>query len=209
MRQHLPMLLLLLGPVAYAQPDVRPAVVDPSSAAHLETIVIDEAQARRRGWDVAATQEPLFVAQNDKPAPADPPPPPSMDDPGPEAVEPEAATAPVGGDGDIVTLRDAVPDAGEKVLPAARAEGTTPGDEVPVPEKIRPPDEIAPTVTIRTEGDVTVEEYRRDGSIYMVRVVPQRGIPYTYLDTDGDGRLEGDPKEGPMQPVYYTVYEWE
>lgn len=158
------------------------------------------------------------LAQQAAPAPADPPPPPSMDEAGPEpATTGDAAPAPVledDGDRGTVTLREAVPDAGEKVLPADAAvatttSGTTTGADAPLPPKITTPDEIAPAVTIRTEGDNTVEEYRRDGAIYMVRVVPKTGIAYTYLDTDGDGRLEGDPKEGPMQPVYYTVYEWE
>lgn len=81
--------------------------------------------------------------------------------------------------------------------------------ENPLPEKVRPSDELAPGVTIRTEGDLTIEEYRRDGQIYMVVVVPKRGPRYTYLDTDGNGRLEGDPNDGPVQPVYYTLYEWE
>jgi hypothetical protein len=156
------------------------------------------------------------LAQQAAPAPADPPPPPSMDEAGPEPVTTDdAAPAPVAdSDSDTVTLSEAVPDAGEKVLPAEGAvatttSSTTVGAEAPLPPKITTPDEIAPAVTIRTEGDNTVEEYRRDGAIYMVRVVPKTGIAYTYLDTDGDGRLEGDPKEGPMQPVYYTVYEWE
>jgi hypothetical protein len=38
--------------------------------------------------------------------------------------------------------------------------------------------------------------------------VHDSGVSYTYLDNDGDGRLEGDPKDGPIQPVYYTLYEW-
>ena len=81
--------------------------------------------------------------------------------------------------------------------------------ENPLPEKVQPSDELVPQVTIRTEGDLTIEEYRRNGQIYMVVVVPKKGPRYTYLDTDGNGRLEGDPNDGPVQPVYYTLYEWE
>ena len=105
---------------------------------------------------------------------------------------------------------DAEGTAAVEVAPAEAA-ATDPADikENPLPEKVRPSDELAPNVTIRTEGDVTIEEYRRSGQVYMVVVTPQKGPRYTYLDTDGDGRLEGDPKEGPVQPVYYTLYEWE
>jgi hypothetical protein len=145
---------------------------------------------------------PTALAQNDAPAPADVPPPPDLDAAGSEPIE--AATAPAG-DGDAVTLKDAVPEADEKVLPGQRAADA----DAPLPEKVRPRDEAPPDVTIRQDDNVTIEEYRREGAIYMVRVTPKNGVAYEYLDTDGDGRLEGDPREGPMQPVYYTVYEWQ
>jgi hypothetical protein len=85
-------------------------------------------------------------------------------------------------------------------------------EEAPLPEKILepPPPEAAPTVSIRTDGrngDV-VEEYRQNGKVYMVKVRPQRGVPYTLLDTNGDGMLDQQDGEGPVRPVYYTLYEW-
>lgn len=81
--------------------------------------------------------------------------------------------------------------------------------DVPIPDKIPGPDEEPPAVTIRRDGGTVIEEYRQGGTITMVRVTPENGITYTYLDTDGDGRLEGDPKDGPVAPVFYTLYEWE
>lgn len=147
---------------------------------------------------VAGAHAPIAHAAEPPPASTlpEPLPPPDIDDPRiDETVTLDEAQAGEGG-------------AGEKVLPRERT--TPPADEqAPLPEKVRPADDIAPAVTIRTEGENTVEEYRRDGQIYMVIVKPKRGPNYTYLDTNGDGRLEGDPKEGPMQPVYYTLYEWE
>jgi hypothetical protein len=84
-------------------------------------------------------------------------------------------------------------------------------DDVPVPEKILepPPPEAEPAVSIRTDGsgDV-VEEYRMNGHIYMVKVRPVKGIPYTLQDTNGDGRLDAKDGDGPVRPVYYTLYEW-
>jgi hypothetical protein len=146
---------------------------------------------------------PTALAQNDAAARAEVPPPPDIDDAGGDP--PEARAAARDGDGDAVTLKDAVPDADEKVLPGQRAADA----DAPLPEKVRPRDEAPPSVTIRQDDNVTIEEYRREGAIYMVRVTPKNGVAYEYLDTDGDGRLEGDPREGPMQPVYYTVYEWQ
>jgi hypothetical protein len=64
------------------------------------------------------------------------------------------------------------------------------------------------TVTVRNEGDDTIEEYRTDGKVSMIRISRKGGVPHEYLDTDGDGKLEGNPKEGPVAPVYFKLYEW-
>jgi len=90
-------------------------------------------------------------------------------------------------------------------------EAAPPGDGDALPPKVLTPDEPAPAVTIRTDaatGDV-IEEYRQNGRVYMVRVRPQRGPEYVLLDTNGDGRLDKADGEGPVRPVYWTLYEWE
>lgn len=81
--------------------------------------------------------------------------------------------------------------------------------DVPIPDKIPGPNEEPPAVTIRKEDGLTIEEYRQGGQLTMVRVTAKNGMSYTYLDTDGDGRLEGDTKDGPVSPVFFTIYEWE
>jgi hypothetical protein len=85
--------------------------------------------------------------------------------------------------------------------------------DVPIPPKAPPPqtDDAGPTVTIRNtrDGD-RYEEYRQDGHVYMVRVVPKRGVPYTLMDEDHDGRLDhSDISKNDVSPVYYTIYEWD
>ena len=83
-------------------------------------------------------------------------------------------------------------------------------EDVPIPPKIQD-EQIVPTVTIREEEERMIEEYRLDGQIYMVKVTPKGGIPYYYIDTDGDGRLELDMDQralNPVQPVYWKVKEW-
>lgn len=104
-------------------------------------------------------------------------------------------------------------DAGSEATASDDAPASGPDDAslAPLPEKILvpPPPEAAPAVSIRTDGsgDV-VEEYRQNGRIYMVKVRPERGVPYTLLDTNGDGRLDAKDGEGPVRPVYWTLYEW-
>lgn len=82
--------------------------------------------------------------------------------------------------------------------------------DVPIPPKIQE-EQIEPTVTIREEEGQRIEEYRLNGRIYMVKVTPEDGIPYYYMDDDGDGRLELDTTKSalnPVQPVYWKVKEW-
>ena len=42
----------------------------------------------------------------------------------------------------------------------------------------------------------------------MVRVQPRNGAEQIYVDGNGDGRLDRDSVEGPVSPVYFTLYEW-
>lgn len=93
-----------------------------------------------------------------------------------------------------------------------RADDSPPRKDVPLPEKLNevPPPEDEPTVKIRSiENGDTVEEYRVNGRLSMVKVRPRGGIPYTLIDTNGDGRLDRKDTEGPVAPVYWTLYEWD
>ena len=83
--------------------------------------------------------------------------------------------------------------------------------DVPIPPKIQQ-EQVEPTVTIREEENRVIEEYRRNGQVFMVRVTPRGGVPYYYIDTDGDGKLELDPAQqalNPVQPVHWKIKEWD
>jgi hypothetical protein len=90
---------------------------------------------------------------------------------------------------------------------------------IPLPSSSIPPSEApslraangeqAPTVAVKTEanGD-TVEEYRHGATLYMVRITPKNGVPQTFMVNGGTGQLIRDPRMGPVDPVYYTLYKW-
>lgn len=100
--------------------------------------------------------------------------------------------------------------AADPLLPAEDTLPPPPADE-PIPEIPPGPSEAsAPSVEIRRldNGDV-IEEYRTNGRLTEIRVKPNRGPAYTVLDANGDGRLDRKDTEGPVAPIYYTLYEWD
>jgi hypothetical protein len=70
----------------------------------------------------------------------------------------------------------------------ARPPGTMPLEEAPPPPAIVESDPaLEQQVTVRTEGDQTIQEYRMGGKVYMQRVTPRHGRPYILMDHRGDG----------------------
>ena len=47
-----------------------------------------------------------------------------------------------------------------------------------------------PQIIVRPSSSGHVEEFRRGGQLYMVKITPEKGLSYYLVDTDGDGRLE-------------------
>ena len=88
--------------------------------------------------------------------------------------------------------------------PAAWAQADRPANLEPLPAVPPPPPEmqpfdeaLEPQVTIRKDERGTVQEYRVNGKLYMVKIVPEAGAPYYLIDNDGDGRLES---HSPVDP---------
>ena len=82
------------------------------------------------------------------------------------------------------------------VATSALAQTGKPADLQPLPAVPPPPPEIIPfdsalepQVTIRKREGDTIEEYRRDGRMYMIKVTPSHGVPYYLVDTEGDGNF--------------------
>lgn len=73
-------------------------------------------------------------------------------------------------------------------------------DLEPVPEPPPPPAGydmeagIEPEIKIIKRGAETVEEYRINGELYMMKVTPEHGVPYYMMKEDRDGpwaRMDG------------------
>lgn len=86
------------------------------------------------------------------------------------------------------------------LLPLMASAADIPDNLQPLPEAPPPPEGMEgenpePEVTITKRGEDTVEEYRINGNLYMMKVTPKVGAPY-YLTKDdsnaGWARSEGD-----------------
>ena len=49
--------------------------------------------------------------------------------------------------------------------------------------------DLAPAITLREEDNRTVQEYRVNGNLYMVKITPSIGAPYYLIDQDGSGDM--------------------
>ncbi|MEO5565465.1 MAG: DUF2782 domain-containing protein [Luteimonas sp.] len=67
------------------------------------------------------------------------------------------------------------------------------------------PDGAVEDVSTASNGD-TVHEYRVQGQLRMIKVVPLRGPTYYLLDRNGDGKVNQADGEAPA--VYYKLFSW-
>lgn len=94
---------------------------------------------------------------------------------------------------------------GVKPVPPAPAHAaSTPSERID--EMRRTLDQDA-DVQVRRAGDKVIEEYRRDGRLYMVRVTPPHGVPQTYM-VDPNGRLRAVSGAPPVSPVMYKILDF-
>ncbi len=67
--------------------------------------------------------------------------------------------------------------------------------------------EPPPEVNVYQRGTDNVQEYARNGQVYMVVVTSRAGIVQTYM-VDPQGRLVDEHGQKPVRPVMYKVLEW-
>ncbi|MCI0654573.1 MAG: DUF2782 domain-containing protein [Methylococcaceae bacterium] len=84
------------------------------------------------------------------------------------------------------------------MAPIVRAVDEPPASEaVPEPPDLPLPIESGetlepeePEITIKRRGGKTIQEYRINGALYMVKIVPDAGPPYYLIDSNGDGNMD-------------------
>ena len=65
-----------------------------------------------------------------------------------------------------------------------------------VPEAPEPPlpvqsgETLEPDITIIRKGKKTIQEFRRGGRLYMIKVIPDIGPAYYFIDNNGDGKMD-------------------
>ena len=63
--------------------------------------------------------------------------------------------------------------------------------EVPEPPlPVQSGETLEPDITIIRKGKKTIQEYRRGGRLYMIKVIPDVGPPYYFIDNNGDGKMD-------------------
>lgn len=115
----------------------------------------------------------------------------------------------------IVSLQAVAQEPGEGAPP--RAEVPPPPAMVNEPEPPHAYDDeedlggrkqIHADVTIVREKDRTLEEYRINGELYMIKVTPSRGKPYYLLYKEGQHRHPVRRELDDIQTPYWKLFEW-
>ena len=79
-------------------------------------------------------------------------------------------------------------DAMAQTAARSRHPGTVPLDEAPPPPAMVESDPaLEPQVTVRRDGEDSIQEYRVRGKVYMRRVTTKSGRTYVLMDNKGDG----------------------
>lgn len=81
--------------------------------------------------------------------------------------------------------------------------------EMPLPVQDGEPMEV--DITITRHGEKTTHEYRMNGVVYKIKVIPDIGPVYYYIDPDGDGEME-EVSESDLDSLIkinqWTILNW-
>lgn len=92
-----------------------------------------------------------------------------------------------------------------------------PTDLVPVPEppelpkQVQDDETMEPDITIIRKDKKTIQEFRKNGLLYLVKVIPDVGPAYYFIDTNGDGKM--DVRRNDMDKTLninqWQILEWD
>jgi hypothetical protein len=96
----------------------------------------------------------------------------------------------------------------EEELPNAETELLPEVPELPMP--VKSGENLEPDITIVRKGKNTVKEYRRNGQLFMVKVVPDIGPAYYLHDTNGDGKMDvrSNQLDQGADVNMWSIFEW-
>jgi hypothetical protein len=111
---------------------------------------------------------------------------------------------------------------GDRPLPAQTApavkapigKGKPPGlqplpEPPPPPPGMEPDPALEPEVTIRRRGKETIEEFRIQGRLYMIKVTPAHGVPYYLIDENGRGDFtRRDSYDTGTRPPMWVIHQF-
>jgi hypothetical protein len=68
---------------------------------------------------------------------------------------------------------------------------------------------VEPQVTIRQKDGDTIREYRLNGKLYMMQVIPARGPSYYLIDERGDGQFtRRDALDSGLRVPQWVIKSW-
>ncbi len=82
-------------------------------------------------------------------------------------------------------------------------------DPPPPPPPMQSGESIEPEIRIVETERGVIHQYRLEGRVYMVKIIPAAGEPYYLIDTNGDGELDsqaGDIKN--ISVPQWVIFSW-
>jgi len=81
--------------------------------------------------------------------------------------------------------------------------------ELPMP--VQSGETLEPDITIIRKGGKTIQEYRKNGELYMVKIMPAVGPAYYLIDTNGDGNMDvrGSDLEDGSKINQWKLFGWD
>lgn len=79
----------------------------------------------------------------------------------------------------------------------------------PALDTTAPDSDLEPQVTITKKGDMTIEEYRSGGKLYMIKITPKVGKPYYMVDELGDGKFSRQESlDSGLRPPRWIIHRF-